>query len=133
MAEKPLMNFDIDFSPLPDYVLVKTEGEASVEGFENTLKALVGSPKWKPGTKQLLDHRSLNFEPLSTDDIRRIEHLIYQYRTQLGNGACAFVVKGALAFGMARTYENVVGGQIHGKSRVFYDIDEAINWLKNRQ
>jgi len=124
------MTFEIDFSPLPDYVLIKTEGEASVEGFENTLKTLVGSPQWRPGAKQLLDHRGLDFAPLSTEDIRRIEHLIYQYRTRLGNGACAFVVKGALAFGMARTYENVVGNQIHGASRVFYEIDEAIGWLK---
>jgi len=127
------MKFEIDFSPLPNYVLIKTDGEASVEGFENTLKALVGSPQWKPGTKQLLDHRGLNFEPLSTDDIRKIEHILYQYRTQLGNGACAFVVTGALAFGMTRTYENVVGNRIHGDSRVFYNIDEEIVWLKNQQ
>lgn len=35
------LNFEIDFSPPPDYVLIKTEGEASVEGFENLLKTLV--------------------------------------------------------------------------------------------
>lgn len=52
------MTFEIDFSPLPDYVRIKTEGEASVEGFENLLKALVSSPKWEAGTKLLVDHRN---------------------------------------------------------------------------
>ncbi len=124
------MNFEIDFSPLPDYVIVKTEGLPSAEGFENIMKALVGSPKWRAGTKQLVDHRNLLFKDLSAQEMRQIVGVIRKYSAKLGNGACAFVVKTDLGFGLARMYEMSGGEGLHVQVGIFYSIDEAVKWLK---
>jgi len=124
------MNFEIDFSPFPDYVLVRTEGEPSVEGFENLLKTLVASPKWQAGTKQLVDHRNLIFKDLSAEEMRQIVLVVRKYSMRLGNGHCAFVMKNPLGFGFARMYELSGGAAIHPHIGVFYSINEAVKWLK---
>ena len=124
------MKFEIDFDQSPDYVLIKGEGEASVEGFDNLMKALVTSPKWKPGIKQLADHRSLILSGLSSEEVRRLVNIVKQYSEKYGNGPCAFLVKDALAFGLARMYAMLGGEGIHPETNVFYKFEEAIEWLK---
>jgi len=126
------MKCEIDFSPLPDYVLMKYEGKASSEGFDNALKTLVSSPQWKIGTKQLVDHRKANFKDFSSDDMKRVVNIVKKHHEKLGNGPCAFVVKGDFGFGLARMYEILGGDGIHVQIGIFHSIDEAIGWLKDR-
>ncbi len=124
------MKFEIDFSPIPDYILLKTEGEASFEGFENLFKTLVSSPQWKPGTGYLVDHRKLILKELSSKEMSGIVSLVRKYSKEYGAGPCAFVVADSLGFGLARMYELLGGEGLHPKIGVFYAMDEAIEWLK---
>jgi hypothetical protein len=125
------MKFKIGFEKLPDYVYIQTEGEASVRGFDELLTAIVESPNWIPGTKQLVDHRKLEPEKLTSEDVRRIEYVVKKHAEKLGDGRCAFVVAGALGFGLIRMYEFLGGEDIHQRVAVFYNIEEAVEWLKD--
>lgn len=125
------MKFEINFEKSPEYVYIKTDGEASVQGFDELLTAIVESPKWITGSKQLVDHRKLKPERLTSEDVRRIDNIVKKHAKKLGNGRCAFVVSGALGFGLVRMYECLSGEDIHQESAVFYTIDEAVEWLKD--
>ena len=116
---------------MPDYVFVQTQGEASDRDFDDLLTMLVNSPKWVVGTRQLVDHRELIMKNLSSDSMQRIMDIVKKHSKKLGNGRCAFVVKDALGFGIARMYELIGGERIHIEVGVFYSLNEAVEWLKH--
>jgi len=126
------MKFDINFDNMPEYVLIRTEGEASARGFDDLLAKLVDSPGWIAGTSQLVDHRKLIMENLASDDVKRIKKIVKKHSKKMGNGRCAFVVKDALAFGISRMYE-LMGGESRLELRIFYSTDEAVTWLKQKK
>ena len=126
------MKFEINFEKSPEYVYIQTDGEASVRGFDELLTAIVESPNWITGSKQLVDHRKLKPEKLTPDDVRSIGNIVKKHAEKLGNGRCAFVVSEAAAFGLVRMYECLGGEDIHQESAVFYTIDEAVDWLKDK-
>lgn len=119
------------YDNLPEYVLLETSGEVSVDGVERMLKQLVESPRWTPGTDQLIDHRKLDVKKLSADDMRKIRDILNRHSLELGRGRCAFVVKDTLGFGLGRMYEMLGGDRIHGDFGVFYSLDDARRWLKD--
>ena len=123
------MEFEIIFSHLPDYAMITTYGEASVQGFDKLMSTLVNSPEWVTGTKQLVDHRKLSGAHLTTDEIQDIENITKKYGAQLGGGQVAFVVSDAEAFGLIRMYELLGGEDTHSQIRVFYSMNEAVAWL----
>ena len=125
------MKFKINFDHMPDYVLIQTQGEASDHDFDDLLTELVDSPKWMVGTRQLVDHRELIMKNLSSNSMQRIMDIVKKHSEKLGNGRCAFVVKDALGFGIARMYELLGGENIHVEVGVFYSLNEAVEWLKH--
>jgi len=126
------MEFEIDFSPLPDYVLIKSEGEASVEDFDNILKILARSPKWKPGIKLLFDHRNLVANDIFISEMRQLVNTVRSHTKEYGSGSWAFVVQDPLSFALTKMYEILGGAALHPQFAVFYSIDEAIKWLKEQ-
>lgn len=124
------MNFKISFDQSPEYVYIQTTGEASIRGFDRLLTEIVESPNWKIGSKQLIDHRKLILNKLTSDDMEAIKNIVKKNSEKLGNGRCAFVVNDALGFGMARMYELIGGEAIHQEIGIFYTIEEAVEWLK---
>ena len=125
------MKFKINFDHMPDYVLVQTQVEASDHDFDDLLTELVDSPKWVVGTRQLVDHRELIMKNLTSNSMQRIRDIVKKHSKKLGNGRCAFVVKDALGFGIARMYELIGGESIHIEVGVFYSLNEAVEWLKH--
>jgi hypothetical protein len=125
------MKFKINFDHMPEYVLIQTQGEASDHDFDDLLTKLVGSPRWVTGTRQLVDHRELIMKNLSLNSMKRIKDIVKKHSKKLGNGRCAFVVKDALGFGISRMYELIGGEGIHIEVRVFYSLNEAVEWLKH--
>jgi len=124
------MEFEIMFDHMPEYVLVRTYGEASVHGFDDLLTTLVNSPEWVAGNRQLVDHRKLSAEHLTNDDIQKIVSISKKYGEQLAGGPVAFVVSDTVSFGMVRIYELLGGEKTHNMIRIFYSIDDAVAWLK---
>ena len=123
------MKFKIDFKQYNDFVLLKTEGHASSDGFEVLLSSLVNSPEWETGKKQLIDHRKLQAKHLTTADLHRIKSVVEMHSKKLGAGNCAFVIADELGYGLIRMYELIGGDSIHQEIAVFYDIDKAVEWL----
>ena len=123
------MRFEINFEHSPEYVYIQTEGVASVGGFDELLTAIVESPEWITGAKQLVDHRKLKPEMLTSEDVLKIKDIVKKHAKMLGNGRCAFVVSEILGFGLVRMYELLGGDDIHQEVAVFYTIDEAVEWL----
>lgn len=124
------MKFEINFDQLPDYVYIQTYGEASIIGFDKLLTEIVASPNWKPGTKQLIDHRELTLHKLTSNDMRAIMNIVEKNIEKLGNGRCAFVISNTLGFGLVRMYELLGGENLHQEIAVFYTIEEAVEWLR---
>ena len=124
------MRFEINFEKSPNYVYIKTDGEASVSAFGELLTAIVESPNWITGAKQLVDHRKLKQDTLTSEDMWKIRDIVKKYSKKLGNGRYAFVVTGSLGFGLARMYELLSSEDIHQEAAVFYAIDEAVKWLR---
>jgi len=124
------MEFEINFDNMPEYVLIRTEGEALVRDFDVLLTTLVDSPSWVTGTDQIVDHRKLMMGNVTPNDVKILEGIVKMHSKKLGNGRCAFVVKGNFEFGMVRMYELIGGGKIHIKVGVFQSINEAVAWLK---
>ena len=125
------MKFKINFDYMPDYVLIQTQGEASDHDFDDLLTELIDSTKWVVGTRQLVDHRELIMKNLTSNSMQRIRDIVKKHSKKLGNGRCAFVVKDALGFGIARMYELIGGESIHIEVGVFYSLNEAVEWLKH--
>jgi len=124
------MKFEINFDNMPEYVLIRTEGEASVRDFDVLLTTLVDSPKWITGTDLIVDHRKLVMDNLTSNAMERIKNIVKKHSKKMSGGRVAFVVKDTLGFGNARMYELIGGDTIHLEVRVFYSIDEAVVWLK---
>jgi hypothetical protein len=125
------IRFEINFEQSPEYVYIQTDGEASVRGFDELLTAIVESPNWITGAKQLVDHTKLNPDMLTSEDVRKIKNIVKKHAKKLGNGRCAFVVFEAAAFGLVRMYELYGGYEIHQEVAVFYTIDDAVEWLRD--
>lgn len=124
------MRFIINFNQSPEYVYIQTDGAASVDGFDELLTEIVNSPNWKTGTKQLIDHRKLKAQKLTSADLNRIKDIVIKNSEKLGNGNCAFVIKDDLGFGLIRMYELLGGDEIHQEIAIFYNIDDAVEWLR---
>ena len=127
------MKFEINFDHMPEYVLIRTEGEASAHDFDDLLEEIVDSSRWVVGTNQLVDHRELIMKHLTPNNMERIKDIVKKHSEKLGHGRCAFVVKDALGFGIARMYELIGGEGIHNEVRVFYSLEEAVEWLKHQE
>jgi len=123
------VEFTLDFSQLPRFVLLTTYGTGSARGFDEMMKALISAPEWESGAPQLVDHRKLDLSGLSSDDMRDIRDIIRKHQEGLGDGRCAFVMGSLLGYGLARMYELLGGGEIHSDLGVFYTVDEAVEWL----
>ena len=124
------MEFEITFDQMPEYVLIRTYGEATVQGFSELITKLMSSPDWVPGTRQLIDHRKLSATHLTNDDVHQIEQITKKHHEQFAGGRVAFVVSDTESFGMIRMYELLGGEDTHHEIQVFYAIKEAIAWLK---
>lgn len=124
------MHFEISFDHMPEFVLIRTGGEATVQDFDVLLTQLVNSAEWIPGTSQLVDHRRLVLESLDYSAMEAIRGVMANYTGELGSGRCAFVVGDELGFGMARMYDMLGGDAVHAGIGVFYSMDEAMEWIR---
>ena len=80
------MKFKINFDHMPEYVLIQTDGEASSRDFDDLLTKIVDSPRWVVGTSQLVDHRKLMMDNLTSADIQRIKYIVKKHIKKLGDG-----------------------------------------------
>lgn len=80
------------------------------------------------GTRVLFDARRATGHP-PPGVLRRAAALLRPFQPRLG--AFAVVVSSALHFGLTRMFQAFAGDAI--RMEVFYDVDEAENWLERQE
>jgi hypothetical protein len=119
---------NFDFTNMPYYVVVTTEGSAEVEGFLNLIANLISSPEWRVGSNQIVDHRSLDLSGLKYEHIEMIKYYVSCFMKKLGYGKQAFVTNGISSF-LAGIYYSEVTFPYDCDTRVFSTVQEAREWI----
>ena len=110
---------------------VTTVGDATLQGFNDFVKAIFEHEEWKPGGRILLDHTKLNTAPLTVEEVRAIANIATKYNEQFGKAKLALVVDRDLEYGMARMWQVFVETEVwYASEKLFRDRDEAVAWLK---
>ena len=125
------MTFEISFNDSIKYVYVKTSGNASPDGFDKLMRAIVNFPQFQPGGKQLIDHRNLKGKNITATEMQQIKDVVKKYLKQIGYGKCAYLIPDTLGYGLVRMYELMGGEELHKEMAVFYNMEEAVAWLKS--
>ena len=125
------MTFEISFDQSDEFIYVKTAGNASPEGFDKLMTGIVNFPQFQPGGKQLIDHRNLKGKLITAAEVQQIRDVVKKYLKQIGYGKCAYLIPDALGYGLVRMYELMGGEELHKEMAVFYEMDEAVKWLRD--
>lgn len=70
----------------PEDLLVITHGVASIEGLDAWVQDALNDPRVRAGSRVLVDHRDLDWSPLSHSDIERRAELLARDAPRIGPG-----------------------------------------------
>jgi hypothetical protein len=125
------MNWQIDHSPLPDYIRAALDGKPTLEDYQTFWSEIIGSENWRPGTAILKDIR--NREPLGTDGyeiVRGIAEYLTSEKDRVGKSMLAIVANAHDGYSYGRVLEYAVRIRNSGMLiRTFGDESSAIQWL----
>ena len=116
-----------------ELAIVHVSGQATAKGFSETTEALVSSPKWTPGMNILIDYSDLDLSNAASTNVNSFARALAPHRDQLGSGLCACVNTKPLNFGLGRMWQVFMEEHSNLKVAVFYDINEAKNWLQSEK
>lgn len=114
----------------PGIVRLIAGGPAEMGGFAQSLDRILADPAWHPAMNCVADFRQLDLNTLKHDDVVRLADLHIQMAERIGNARIAIVVSRPVDFGMVRMWQAMVEERFPAHS-VFYDMDDAMRWLKN--
>jgi hypothetical protein len=101
--------------------------EISIDEILASLEQTANHPDYRPGMKSLNDLRE--FVPQSTgNDVRRVADYLLEHATDREGLEAAVVVSRAVDYGMTRMLQALADSPSFRIS-VFYDLDEAKEWL----
>lgn len=122
------MKYKIEYSNSEDLFVIKTYGNMTGKGFVAMAQKILGHPDYKSGSNVLFDHRELNFENVTIQDIEKIRDFHRENENKIGNGKSAMVVKSQSEWSnLWDQGEKIKTGNI---VKVFDDFDNAMNWIK---
>ena len=123
------MEFQITFDT--NVAVLTTAGAASLEGFRQSIKALVDDPRFEAGMAILVDHTSLDVTPLDPSDVRAIGEYTASLGERVGPSLVAVIVPDQLTFGFVRMGESYAN-QPQLSVKVFYSRSEGVEWLRTQ-
>ena len=125
------MNFEIDFSSLPEYVRLTVEGTLQIEEFKKMWSEVLSPGDWKAGTPVLLDCRRRVLTSAETRDLAsHLADFYLSHDSQFLACRVASLIGGPENFSFSRRLEyalNIRGSSIVLKT--FYGESTAIGWL----
>lgn len=129
------MNFEIDFSSLPEYVRLTVEGMLQIEEFKKMWEEVLSSGNWKAGTPVLLDCRRRLLTVAESRDLTSQLANFYESRdSELRACHVASLIGGPENFSFSRRMEYAL--KIRRSSivlRTFYGEEAAVDWLTRSQ
>jgi hypothetical protein len=111
--------------------IVRTLGDAELEGWRRYHDDLLADPRFVPGMPLLVDHTDLDATGMTAGDARAIGDLVASYQAALRNSPRAVVVPDRFRYGMGRVAQHRADPDLH-YSAVFYERAEAEAWLRGR-
>ena len=103
-------------------------GEASIEEFEATMKAIFRSPAYEPGFAFLCDRRG--GDVATPDYVRRIVAFAQLHKAQVAGSRWATVVSSTVNYGLGRMAGMLVENKdLPLQIEVFTDFETAEAWL----
>ena len=121
------MGYTIDFRD--DTAFVEVVGEFSYDMWAPYIDALYGSPHYRLGTNLLLDMRRADFGAPFPNDLTEAVSAYKKHLRRIG-GKAAYVVANDVGYALARLFDAKVRSESDQQRRVFTDIDEALDWLR---
>ena len=123
------MNHSIVIDRQVGLILVSAHGVASMEGIQSYIADLMKPPCSEVKFNMLTDFRDVDMRGLSADDVRNVAWLVRQRLDEVLAVKHAVVVSQPLSFGFARMYQSLNDQVDPQDFKIFYDIDEAREWV----
>ena len=112
-------------------VLVKTEGDLKAEEFHEMI--IEGKAKCEEASinKVLVDHTASTVKNISSSEVHGIAMMCSVLNDVMTGGRLAVVLIYDVDYGMGRMWESYTINKLEYDSRLFRNVNEAREWLKN--
>lgn len=117
------------FYPEKYFVIIRTHGYATLDGFKAFVTDLLQDTNWVRGMSILVDHRDVDFSGISKVDVDKYQNFIIAYADIIGPARIAAVMSGVLGYGLGRMWEIPLRCEVVFEHHVFYSIHDAVTWL----
>lgn len=111
------------------YVVVKTSGVFTSEGYARMVMDILSRDFWRPGRDVLFDHRDLELSESDFATMMSAGDTHQAHDDRIGDGRAAIVFKSQADYGTGRIFENITEGNIQARLHLFLDLDQARRWL----
>ena len=110
-----------------------THGVASIEGLDAWVQDALNDPRVRAGSRVLVDHRDLDWSPLSHSDIERRAELLARDAPRIGPARVALVARSEADFGLMRMLDQSIAmhEEIVETIRAFRTMEEAREWIES--
>ena len=126
----PRVEYDIIWGGEVADVAVRTVGQAAAEGLNAFGQEMLSDSRWGPGMRVLIDHRELDWNAMTTGDLRMRADLFVRDRERLGKPYVALVNGRQMDYGLQRMMEAFTDDVDATTERdLFYPVEEARAWL----
>jgi hypothetical protein len=124
------MDWTFEFASRQGYVLIVTRGEFNLADHRRMVESLLSSPEWRPGIAALFDHRQVRFGgEIGFDEMLEAKSIHVSNDTRIGNGKSAHLMRSSADYGLGRQFQNLTGGKVSARVRIFQDEAAAVAWL----
>jgi hypothetical protein len=111
----------------PPHVVVTRWGD-TISDSELWFAELINDHRWQPGMTLLIDQTEAEHEAITSSDVTSIANRWSKNTEWLGDGYVAIVVSTQVHYGLTRMGQAFSRTGLH--SRIFYNYDEAVAWLR---
>ena len=111
---------------------IEASGVADIPSIKSSLNKMADDPAIYSSSCALCDFRKLDLSKLTGSDVQQIYNFHASVSRETGNKPVAVVVSRSIEFGMARMWE-AFAGEVYTTHKVFYSIEEAMEWLNKWQ
>ncbi|BBO16946.1 conserved hypothetical protein [Candidatus Brocadia pituitae] len=120
------MEHEFIFYPKKNFVIIRTHGHATLEGFKIFVIDLLNDTQWVKGMTILVDHRDVDFNGISKSDVDTYRNFIVENSDIIGPARIAAVMSEALGYGLGRMWEIPLRCEVAFEHHVFYSINDAV-------
>lgn len=125
------MKHRLIWDEVPNCVIIRAGGKASLEGIVAFHSEYLGDSRWEPGMNILCDFRELLADHFEISDIKKISQLVEKAQDKIGDGRMAVVQPDITSYGLTRMFELITEGKTQLDIMVFRSYDEALLWIQS--